>query len=76
VARPSQAQAYAGRPTTAEQDYAAQPAAGANQAYGTQHATQAEQQAAKPAKEEKPSRRSSILGFFRKIIHIISQSKH
>ncbi|OBT55665.1 hypothetical protein VE04_04895 [Pseudogymnoascus sp. 24MN13] len=63
VARPSQAQAYAGRPTTAEQDYAAQPAATANQAYGTQHATQAEQQAAKPAKEEKPSRRSSILGF-------------
>ena len=70
VARASQGQAYASRPTTAEQDSAAQPAA-AGQAYGTQHATQAEQQAAKHAKEEKPSRRSSILGFLRESNHIL-----
>ncbi|KFY15459.1 hypothetical protein V492_01977 [Pseudogymnoascus sp. VKM F-4246] len=57
-------EANVARPSTADRDYAAQPTA-ASQQYATQPTTQAQQQAAKttPTKEEKPSRRSSILGF-------------
>lgn len=77
--RALQNEAYGSGPTTAQQDYAAQPP-GTSQAYPTQptaanqayaQPTQAEQQAVRSSKEEKPSRRSSILGFLRETHRIL-----
>jgi hypothetical protein len=75
AARPSTAdQAYATQPSTTGQAYGNQPAV-ADQAYTTKQSAQPEQTVSKSTtKEEKPSRRSSILGFLREHTHTAFQS--